>query len=90
MGVYGLDFYVNLFCTINIKAMTAISKPLSNIQMELLKLYSMDIEDKDLLHFKNYLAQFFMQKAIDEADKIWDEKGYSNELMDEWVNAEKQ
>ena len=70
--------------------MTAISKPLSNIQMELLKLYSMDIEDKDLLQFKNYLAQFFMQKAIDEADKIWDEKGYSNELMDEWVNAEKQ
>ena len=50
--------------------------------MELLKLYSMDIEDKDLLHFKNYLAQFFMQKAIDEADKIWDEKGYSDELME--------
>jgi hypothetical protein len=70
--------------------MTAISKPLSNIQMELLKLYSMNIEDKDLLHFKNYLAQFFMQKAIDEADKVWDEKGYSDELMDEWVNSEKQ
>jgi hypothetical protein len=70
--------------------MTAISKPLSNIQMELLKLYSMNIEDKDLLHIKNYLAQFFMQKAIDEADKVWDEKGYSDELMDEWVNSEKQ
>jgi hypothetical protein len=90
LGVYGLDFYVNLFCTIKIKAMTAISKPLSNIQMELLKLYSMNIDDKDLLHFKNYLAQFFMQKAIDEADKVWDEKGYSDELMDEWVNSEKQ
>lgn len=52
--------------------MTTISKPLSNIQMELLKLYSMNIDEKDLLHFKNYLAQFFMQKAIDEADKVWD------------------
>ena len=31
-----------------------------------------------------------MQKAIDEADKVWDEKGYSNELMDEWVNEEQQ
>jgi hypothetical protein len=70
--------------------MTAISKPLSNIQMELLKLYSMDIEEKDLLHFKSYLAQFFMQKAIDEADKVWDEKGYTNDLMDKWVNEDKQ
>ena len=70
--------------------MTAISKPFSNIQMELLKLYSMNIDDNDLLHFKNYLSQFFMQKAIDEADKVWDEKGFSNELMDEWINEEKQ
>jgi hypothetical protein len=70
--------------------MTAIQKPLSNIQMELLKLYSMNIDDKDLLHFKDCLAQFFMQKAIDEADKVWDEKGYSNELMEEWINEEKQ
>ena len=70
--------------------MTAISKPFSNIQMELLKLYSMNIDDNELLHIKNYLAQFFMQKAIDEADRVWDEKGYSNELMDEWINEEKQ
>ncbi|MDZ7900913.1 MAG: hypothetical protein U5N85_23160 [Arcicella sp.] len=70
--------------------MTAISKPLSNIQMELLKLYSMNIDEKDLLHFKSYLAQFFMQKAIDEADKIWMEKGYSDDLMDEWINEKNQ
>ena len=50
----------------------------------------MNIEENDLLHFKNYLAQFFMQKAIDVADRVWDEKGYSNELMDEWINEEKQ
>ena len=70
--------------------MTAISKPLSNLQLELLKLYSMNIDEKDLLHFKNYLAQFFMQKAIDEADKVWEEKGYNDDLMDEWVKEEQQ
>ena len=36
--------------------MTAIQRPLSNIQMELLKLYSRNIDEADLLHFKNYLA----------------------------------
>jgi hypothetical protein len=70
--------------------MTAIQRPFSNIQMELLKLYSRDIDEADLLHFKNYLAQFFMQKAIDEADKVWEEKGYSNDLMDKWLNEENQ
>ena len=70
--------------------MTAISKPLSTLQLELLKLYSMNIDEKDLLHFKNYLAQFFMQKAIDEADKVWEEKGYNDDLMDEWVKEEQQ
>jgi hypothetical protein len=70
--------------------MTAIQKPMSNLQLELLKLYSMNIEEKDLLHIKEYIAQFFMQKAIDEADKIWDEKEYSNELMDEWINEKQQ
>ena len=90
LGSFWNRFLCKFVLYINIKVMTAISKPLSNLQLELLKLYSMNIDEKDLLHFKNYLAQFFMQKAIDEADKVWEEKGYSNELMDEWINEEQQ
>jgi len=69
--------------------MTVNQKPFSNIQMELLNLYAMDIEEEDLLKIKNYLAQFFMQKAIDEADKVWEENAYSDELMDKWLNEDK-
>ena len=58
--------------------------PLSNIQVELLKLYSTNIKEEDLLEIKRFLAKFFMQKAITEADKIWDEKGYTNDLMEQW------
>ena len=36
------------------------------------------------------LADYFMNKAMDEADKIWDERGYTNELMDEWLNDPNQ
>jgi hypothetical protein len=59
--------------------------PLSNLQQELLKLYSANIEDADLLHIKRYLAGYFAEKAINEADKIWDEKGYTKETMNEWL-----
>lgn len=61
------------------------TQPLSNIQLELLKLYANNVSEKDLLAIKRLLAKFFMQKAIAEADKVWDEKGYTNETMDNWL-----
>ena len=70
--------------------MTTAQQPLSNVQMELLKLYAMDVPEDDLLHFKNYFAHFYMQKAIKEADEIWNKKKYTNELMNNWLNEEKQ
>ena len=57
------------------------TQPFSNLQLELLKLYASNIPDADLLEIKRYLARFFMKKAISEADKIWDERGYTPELM---------
>ena len=68
--------------------MKAVQKPMSNIQLELLKVYASNISEEDILHIKDYLARYFMQKAITEANKIWVERGYTNELMDEWLNDE--
>ena len=59
--------------------------PLSNMQMELLKLYATNISDTDLLEIKRYLARFFMNKAVEEADKIWEERNYTPELMEKWL-----
>lgn len=63
-------------------------RPLSNLQLELLKLYSSDISEADLLHIKQYLSRYFAFKAIGDADKVWDEKGYTNETMDQWLNED--
>ncbi|HWB91917.1 MAG TPA: hypothetical protein VG605_08700 [Puia sp.] len=64
------------------------ARPLSNIQQELLKLYSSDIPEADLLHIKRYLARYFAFKAIGEADQIWEDKGYTNDTMDQWLNED--
>ncbi|HRO43822.1 MAG TPA: hypothetical protein PL009_13375 [Flavipsychrobacter sp.] len=61
---------------------------LSNLQQELLKLFSSDIDEKDLLHIKTYLGNYFAQKAIQEADKIWDKNTYSNDTMKQWLNED--
>ncbi len=61
---------------------------LSNIQQELLKLYSSDIAEADLLNIKRYLAKYFAAKAIQDADTQWDIKGYTNETMDNWLTED--
>ena len=52
-----------------------------NIQLELLKLYSKDISESDLIQIKLLLAHYFAEKAMDEADRIWEEKNYTAEKI---------
>lgn len=66
-----------------------LESPLSNIQQELLKIYSSNIEEGDLLNIKKILANYFAEKAIKEADDIWDKKGYTNNTMQEWLTEKK-
>lgn len=51
----------------------ALSPQLSNMQLELLKLYARSIPDEDLLSIKDILADFFANKATQLANKAWDE-----------------
>jgi hypothetical protein len=54
-----------------------IPQPFTNLQLELLKLYARDVPEQDLLEIKRLLAQYFIDKSSDLADKVWDEKGLS-------------
>lgn len=57
-------------------------QPLSNLQQELLKLYSSNIADDDLENVRRFLAKYFADKAIKEADDTWDKKGFTNQTME--------
>jgi len=59
---------------------------LTNVQLELVKLYSTNLKQRELLELKQLLANFFAKKAIKEADKIWDEKNMSDQDMEIWLN----
>ena len=37
---------------------------------------------------KRLLAKYFADRASDEMDKLWEEKGWTNEKMDEWLSDE--
>ena len=59
---------------------------LSNVQMELLKLYSTNLSEQELLDLKKTLAKFYAKRAIKTADKLWDEKKLSSEDMEAWLH----
>ena len=66
--------------------MQSLQFPLSNVQMELLKLYSTDLSEQDLLELKILLANFYAKKSIQQANQIWDENGLSDNTMNDWLN----
>ena len=66
----------------------SIHPPLSNIQAELLKLFSTDIPDKHLVELKNIIARFLLDKARDKADAVWIEKGYTDEKLQKILDKE--
>jgi len=49
--------------------------------MELLKLYSTSVPDETLLELKRVMAKFFLDKLRDQADQVWEGKGYSDEFF---------
>ncbi len=58
---------------------STINPPLSNVQLELLKLYAAGVPDETLLELRTTMARFFLEKMRNSADAIWEEKGYSDD-----------
>ena len=67
--------------------MSVLNYPLSNVQIELMRLFSTNLSDKELVELKDLLSGFYADKAIKQADSIWDEKGLNNQDMDKLLNG---
>ena len=60
--------------------------PLTNVQLELLKLYATNLSEEDINELRDTLANFYAKKSIRLANQIWDEKGLTNEDVDAWLD----
>ncbi|WP_080058817.1 hypothetical protein [Spirosoma aerolatum] len=64
--------------------------PLTEPQLELLKMFSHKVGDADWVAIKRMIVQFFAQKAIEGADQVWDEKGWNDEKVEELLSNHKR
>ena len=67
--------------------MKEISQPLSNVQLELLRAFSFNLNQNDLKEFKTIIAQYFAKKAISEADKVWDTNQWNEQSVEKMLNT---
>ncbi len=65
-----------------------VSTKLNPIQLELLKLYSFQHSEEDLLAVKKLLAAYFAQKLVSQVDEAIERNNITTEDLDNWLNEE--
>ena len=64
-----------------------LKSPLNNAQLELLKFFSRELSEEDLLALKRLFVRYLADKATRLADNVWAEKGWTNEDMKQLAHA---
>jgi len=64
-----------------------IETPLTNLQIELLKLFDLNLNEEELLEVRALLAKHFANRASDEMDALWQEKGWTADTMQDWLKG---
>ena len=59
-------------------------KGLTNLQLELLKLFSFNLNDQQIKEIRVLLSRYFAEKATQEMDQLWESKNWTNETMEQW------
>ncbi len=57
----------------------------SNVQRELLKIFSHHVPEWQLLEIKKLLATYFAKAASDEVDKLWESNLVNEETIEKWA-----
>lgn len=65
------------------KEMSAVKK-LTNLQLELLKIFSFDISEDQIKEIKTFLVGYFAQKVTHDIDAFFEANNWGEEKIDEW------
>ena len=60
------------------------SVALNNTQLEILKMFSNDQTEEELQEIRSLLIAYLANKVTFEADKAFDEKGYTEDVFENW------
>jgi len=59
---------------------------LSNLQIELLKLFNYNLQEKQIIEIKKLLSSYFAQNITKGIDELWDKEKWNDKTIDNWKN----
>ena len=59
---------------------------LSNLQMELLKLYPYTVSEEESNEIRRLLADYFARKIDDEMNQLWQRRSWNEQTIEDWKN----
>lgn len=62
------------------------TKTLSNLQLELLRVFSFELSEAELLEIKALLANHFAKKVTSEVDALFEDNQWGEEKIEEWAS----
>lgn len=63
---------------------------LNNHQLEILKLFTRELDDNDLVEIKRMIVRYLANKITKKADEIWEENNWTNEDMERMLKTHKR
>lgn len=64
-----------------------IQPPLTNLQVELLKLFAKQLPEKDLLAIRDLISNYLLERTFELVDTEWERRRYTVENFQQKLNG---
>lgn len=62
--------------------------PFTNLQMEILRVYALNLPDEDLLAIRRMIARYLLEKTRKRINAISKDRGYTQETLEQYLAEE--
>ena len=66
--------------------MVAESNKLTNMQLELLKIFKYKLNETQLLEIRDLLRNYFISKIDEQVQNVWDSEGWDENTVESFAN----
>ncbi|MDO8367472.1 MAG: hypothetical protein Q7T20_11785 [Saprospiraceae bacterium] len=67
--------------------MSSLNVPLTNAQLEVVQLFSLNLSEEELQELKRLLIAYKAARLLRKADEVWDAKGWTQDTMDQFLQT---
>lgn len=67
--------------------MSSLNVPLTNAQLEVVQLFSLNLSEEELQELKRLLIAYKAARLYRKADEVWEAKGWTQDTMDKFLET---